>query len=106
VQPYFARIIEINGKDIISTSRWNRIACAELNLDRELFHTDLQMNKIADIQKKYGDSICIKVFHEEHLFLLENNMVDKKIDDIIQEFKLIPYDKYIERCSKFRKEHL
>ena len=106
VMPYFARVIEINGKDIVSTSRWNRIAFCEINLDRELFHTDLQMNIIAEIQKKYGEKITIKTFHEEHLFLLENNMENTTINNIIEEFGLISYDNYIKRCTKFKNKHL
>jgi len=106
VMPYFGRIIEINGEDITSTSRWNRLAYCEINLDRELFHTDLQMDKIAEIQKKYGDKVCVKVFHEEHLFLVENNMDNKNISDIIREFDLIPFNKYIDRCTQFRAAHL
>lgn len=106
VMPYFARVIEIDGSDIVSTSRWNRIAVCEMNLDRKIFHTDLQMNKIDDMQKKYADKITLKVLHEEHLFIVENNMNDRTIDDIVKEFELISYDDYIARCAKFRNEHL
>ena len=54
VWPYHARVIEINGQIVCTTSRWNRIAFYELNLDRALLHTDLQMDKILDIQKSMG----------------------------------------------------
>jgi predicted amidohydrolase len=106
VMPYFARIIEINGEDAASTSRWNRIAYYDLNLDRELFHTDGQMEKIAVVQKKYGERVGVKVFHEEHLFLLENNGAGKTIQDIIDEFGLVPYDEFIKHCTEFRNNHV
>jgi len=106
VWPYHARIIEINGQIVSTTSRWDRIAYYEMNLDRDLFHTDMQMGKIFEIQKKYGKDIVIKSFTEEHLFLLENNVVGKTIEDIIKEFELITYKDYISRCTSFRKRHI
>ena len=71
-----------------------------------MFHTDLQKDKIFDIQKKYGDGVSLKSFTQEHLFILENNIPGKTINDIIQEFELITYEEYISRCTKFRNEHL
>ena len=106
VWPYHARVIDLNGQIVASSSRWSRIAYHELNLDRALFHTDMQMNKIAEIQKKYGNAITIKSYTEEHLFLLENNVSGKTIDDIIQEFELITYKDYINRCTEFREANL
>jgi len=54
VWPYHARVIDINGQVVCSTSRWSRIVFYELNLDRALFHTDKQMDKITEIQKNMG----------------------------------------------------
>jgi len=106
VWPYHARVVDITGRIVCSTSRWSRIAFYELNLDRALFHTDLQMQHISQIQKKYGDGVTLTSFTEEHLFLLENNMEDKSINDIIGEFGLIPYREYIDRCTKFRDKYI
>lgn len=106
VMPYFSRIIEINGMDIASTSRWSRIAYGEINLDRELFHTDQQIEKITAIQKKYGNDVTIRIFHEEHMFLLENNIPEKNIGDIIKEFDLVPFKEFIARCTEFRNNYI
>ncbi len=106
VWPYHARVIDVNGDVLCSTSRWSRVAFYELNLDREWYHTDLQMNKIAEIQKKYGDAVTVKTFTEEHLFLLENNVPGKTVKDIAAEFGLISYKDYIARCTAFRNNHL
>lgn len=102
VWPYHARVFDIDGRIIHSTSRWSRILFCEVNLDRGLFHTDLQMEKISGIQKKYGDLVDIKTYTEEHLFVLENNISGKSVEDIAAEFDLIPYDDYISRCTSFR----
>ncbi len=102
VWPYHARVYEITGEKLASTSRWSRILFHELNLDRGLFHTDKQMQKIIAIQKKYGDKVVLKTYTEEHLILLENLVPDKTIQDIIKEFDLVTYKDYIEQCTKFQ----
>jgi predicted amidohydrolase len=99
VWPYHARIYDITGEKLVSTSRWNRILFHELNLDRALLHTDNQMQKIIAIQKKYGENVLIKAFTEEHLFLLENQIPNKTIKDLLKEFDLVTYKDYIEQCT-------
>jgi predicted amidohydrolase len=106
VQPYHARVIDLDGRILCSTSRWSRIAFCEMNLDRAVFHTDLQMEKIQKIQQKYGSAIKVRTYTEEHLFILENEVDGKTIQDIIQEFDLVTYSDYIARCTDFRANHL
>jgi len=106
VQPYHARVIDLDGRILCSTSRWSRIVFCEINLDRALFHTDLQMDKIQKIQQKYGTGIKIRTYTEEHLFMLENEVPGKTIQDIIKEFDLVTYSDYIARCTRFRANHL
>lgn len=102
VMPYHGRVIDITGEIVASTSRWNRIAAFTLNLDRDLFHTDNQMNKILDIQKKYGPELIVKTYTEEHWILIENNVPGKTINDIAQEFELLSYRDYVARSTCFR----
>jgi beta-ureidopropionase len=102
VWPYHARVYEITGEKLASTSRWSRILFHELNLDRGLFHTDKQMQKIIAIQKKYGDKVVLKTYTEEHLILLENLVPGKTIQDLIKEFDLVTYKDYIEQCTEFQ----
>lgn len=106
VWPYHARVIDIDGRITHTTSRWNRILFCDLNLDRALFHTDLQKDKIEHVLKKYGNLVDIKTYTEEHLFILENNIPGKTITDIIAEFGLVTYDDYISRCTRIRNSSL
>ena len=99
VWPYHSRVIDITGKIITSTSRWGRIASCELNLDKRLFHTDLQSHKIQLIQTKYGKKIHLETFTEEHLFTLESRDHNLTVKDIMNEFNLVDYQTYIERCN-------
>lgn len=99
VWPYHARVIDKTGRILASTSRWGRIACCDLNLDKRLFHTDLQMDKILAIQTRYGQRIHLETFTEEHLFTLESRDPALSVDDIVAEFNLIDYATYIARCT-------
>jgi beta-ureidopropionase len=102
VWPYHARVYDITGEKLASTSRWSRILFHELNLDRALLHTDKQIEKIIAIQKKYGDKVVLKTYTEEHLILLENLIPGKTIQDIIKEFGLVTYKDFIAQCTEFQ----
>ena len=106
VWPYHARVIDITGKVLASTSRWSRVVVCDLNLDRELFHTDHQMDKIAEIQARYGSDVVVKTYTEEHLILIESVAAGLSVRDIMDEFGLVSYRDYIARCTDFRNQAL
>jgi hypothetical protein len=104
VWPYHARVVDITGDVLASTSRWSRVAACDLNLDRELLHTDLQIDKIAQIQARYGSDVLVKTYTEEHLILIESLAPGLCVRDIMREFGLVSYRDYIERCTELRNE--
>jgi predicted amidohydrolase len=106
VWPYHARVTDITGEVLASTSRWSRVAMYDLNLDRELLHTDLQADKIGQIQARYGSDVAIKSYTEEHLILLECRAEEISVRDIMDEFGLISYRDYIARCTEHRNQAL
>lgn len=99
VWPYHARVIDTTGRILASTSRWGRIAVCDLNLDKRLFHTDLQMDKILAIQTRYGQRVKLETFTEEHLFTIESRDPGLSVGEIAAEFSLIDYHDYIDRCT-------
>jgi predicted amidohydrolase len=106
VWPYHARVTDITGEVLASTSRWSRVAMCDLNLDRELLHTDLQMDKIAQIQARYGSDVTVKTYTEEHLILLESMAAGLNVREIMEEFGLVSYRDYIARCTECRNQVL
>jgi len=106
VYPYHARVVDVTGEIMAASSRWSRLAFCELNLDREIYHTDMQMDKIIKIQSVYGKDISVKTFTEEHLFMLTNHRSDCTIKDIESEFSLVSYRDYIHRCTKYRNQKI
>lgn len=100
VWPYHARVIDITGRILASTSRWGRLAVCDLNLDKRLFHTDLQSHKIQAIQTRYGQRLRLETYTEEHLFTIESHDPALPVDQVIAEFELIDYRTYIDRCTQ------
>lgn len=105
VMSYHSKFIDISGKILVSTSRWNRLSIIDYNLDSEIFHVDSQYNKILELQTKYGNLISIESFTEEHFFLIQSMTTDFTIKELIDKEGLISYKKYIESCSKLVKDN-
>ena len=55
VWSYHAKIIERTGRVAAATSRWGRIATLDLNLDKQLFHTDCHAHLLLPMQERYGE---------------------------------------------------
>ena len=99
VLSYHARLYDITGEEVTLTSRWQRLGLLELNLDRELFHTDGQADRLVEIQSRYGNAVRVRTFTEEHLFTLESLAPDVSVKEVSAEFRLESYRDYIRRCS-------
>ena len=100
VWPYHARVIDKTGRVLATTSRWGRIAVCDLDLDKRLFHTDGQADRILPIQARYGAQVRVETFTEEHLFTLETLDPALTPDAVIAEFGLVEYDDYVARCTR------
>ena len=99
VWPYHARVIERTGRIVAETSRWSRLVCYDLNLDKRLFHTNGHEHQLLKLQTRYGSRIRIESFTDEHVFTLESIDPDLPIGEIIRDFSLVEYRAFIERCT-------
>jgi hypothetical protein len=52
------------------------------------------------MQTKYGARIRIESYTEEHLFTLESLDPDLSVDQVIDEFKLVDYRSFLDRCTR------
>lgn len=99
VQSYTGKIIDRSGRVLTATSRWGRLASANLDLDQRWFHTDGQAEKILAIQQRYGDRLIVETRGEEHLFFISRLDPSMSLDDVIADFKLIELRDYLARCA-------
>jgi predicted amidohydrolase len=99
VWPYHARVIDITGRIVAMTSRWNRLAMCDLNLDKRMFHTDGQADRLLAIHAKYGRRVEIETFTEEALITISSLDPQLTEAEVIAEFGLMDYGAFISRCT-------
>jgi beta-ureidopropionase len=100
VWDYEARVVDITGRALAQTTRWARLAIADLDLDKRLFNIDGQYEQILQIRSAYGNRVSVETLNEEHMFALTSCDPSVSLDEIIAEFGLIEHDDYIARCSE------
>ena len=100
-----AKFIDPSGHVVLKTSRWDRLAVLDVDLDRTLFHTDDNWLKIPAIHAKYGDRVSILAYSEENYFTLETADEDLSVSDVIAEFGLETYDAYHTRVTRIQEKY-
>ena len=83
-----ARIIDISGNDLDSSSTFVRYAWANINLEKVNVTTWPTNGKLPDIFKKYGNRLGIKVWDNNGVITIESHDPDIKVLDVLKEFKI------------------
>lgn len=92
-------IFDITGEIIASSGMFQPWADATIRLSKRLFEIDLHMGKMREAEKKYGRRISVKWYHDEDQFTLASLDPEVAVEDIIEEFGLLPVGDYIARCE-------
>lgn len=100
VRTEHSRIIDITGKILASTSRWHRFATETIDLEKELFHIDDQVEKILRIQLELGSRARIEAMTEEHIFTLESCDPAWSVARIKAEYGLESFGDYHRRAEE------
>ena len=99
-QPGGAEIIDPAGDVIAESGPWEPWLCAPVNLEKGLFHTDFQMDKVHKLEAKYGRAVGVKWLQSENWFLLEAIESGLTIAQLKSEFGLVPLDEYLDRAQR------
>jgi hypothetical protein len=117
VYPYHAKIVDLTGRVVASTrctlvppspllcfrntlhSRWHRLACWDMPVQRVLCHTDHQPLVPQTLQRVGGRSVRVTAFTEEHVFLVEVVDGSMDLDAFLAQHGVVTYRDYIARCS-------
>lgn len=83
-----ARIIDISGNDLHSSSTFVRYAWANINLEKVNVTTWPTNGRLPEIFKKYGNRLEIKVWDENGVITIESHDPDIKVLDVLKEFKI------------------
>jgi beta-ureidopropionase len=101
---YHSKVIDVTGRVLTATSRWSRVAIRRVDLEKEVFHIDAQVKKLADLQRKLGAAVTVEGFSEENVFTVESNDEAWPMARIKREFGLENFRDYHARASRVQDE--
>lgn len=104
VRTEHSRIIDITGQILASTSRWHRFASKTIDLEKELFHIDDQVEKLMRIQLELGSRAHVEAMTEEHIFTLESHDPAWPVARIKSEYGLESFRDYHRRAEGVQAE--
>ncbi len=95
-----SRIYDITGVELASSGRFQPWAAAALPIGKRLFEIDFHVRKAREIQRKYGDRVELRWYHDDDWFTLASLDPELTVEDLIAEFGLTPLDAYRSRAAK------
>jgi beta-ureidopropionase len=104
VRTEHSRIIDVTGRILASTSRWHRFATETIDLEKELFHIDDQVEKLHRVQLELGSRARVEALTEDHVFTLESNDLAWPVARIKTEYELESFRDYHRRAEDVQHE--
>ena len=102
---HHSKVIDVTGRVLASTSRWSRLVLQRLDLEKEVFHIDAQVQKLAAVQSRLGASVTVEAFSEENVFTVESHDPEWPVSRIKSEFGLENFRDYHARATRVQEEH-
>ena len=94
------RIYDVTGTVLAESGKYQRWIGAELPLGKRVFEIDFHIQKMREIQRKYGQRVQIEWSHDDDWVTLASLDPDLTVEDLIREYDLLPLDEYRERACK------
>jgi predicted amidohydrolase len=90
-----ARIVDMSGNDIHSSSTFVRFAWAEINLEKLNADTWPTNERLPDLFNKYGDRLQIKVWDNTGVITIESMDPNLKVRDVVKEFDILTVEENV-----------
>ena len=94
-----SNIYDITGCVLASSGHYQHWAAAALPLGKRLFEVDFHIEKMRQIETKYGSKVQITWLHDDDWVTLASLDRDLTVEDLIAEFSLTPLDDYRTRAD-------
>lgn len=104
VRSEHSKVIDPTGCVLASTSRWHHVAAATIDLEKEVFHIDQQVDKLFRIQQELGERVSANALSQENVFTLESNDPEWPITRIKEYYGLENLRDYLERATQVQKQ--
>jgi beta-ureidopropionase len=94
-----SKVIDITGQVLASTSHWSRLVTTQIDLEKEVFHIDDQVEKLLRVQGELGDRVRATGYSQENVFTLESNDNEWPLARIKQQYALENFRDYHARAT-------
>jgi beta-ureidopropionase len=94
-----SKIYDITGQVLSSSGHYQPWAAAVLPVGKRLFEMDYHVQKVREIQQKYGSRVEVVWLHDDDWFTLASLDPDLTLEDIMSEFGLTPLNDYRARAT-------
>jgi len=95
-----ASIYDVTGETLAATGKFQQWAGAVVPLGKTVFEIDYHVDKMREIQKKYGSRVEVTWYHDEDLVTLASLDPVLTVQDLIREYELTPHRDYILRAQR------
>ncbi len=95
-----SRVYDITGEVVAESGYFQPWADAALHLGKRLFEIDYNTDKVRKLQQKYGGRALVQWCHDESWFTLASQGPGLSVEELMDEFGLVPLRTYLARCEK------
>ena len=100
--PGIARIIDKTGEVLARTGRAIPISNAQIDLEKQLLHTDFNAAQMESLRSLYGRDVTVRHTHDEALITIESSRDGLAVHKIIEEAKLERLGDYVARNERLQ----
>jgi predicted amidohydrolase len=100
-----ARVVDISGNDLDTSSTFVRYAWARINLEKVIVPAWPARDKLPEIFNKYHDRLGIKVWDYTDVITIESLDGDLKVADVLEEFDIQTYDQLLSEHEETQKKY-
>ncbi|NLF02216.1 MAG: carbon-nitrogen hydrolase family protein [Anaerolineales bacterium] len=98
-------ILDPFGRPMALTDCYTPVAQARVNLDRAMVHLDYQREKFREIERRYGDEVCIDTPPNIGSALITSLTDQRTALDIVREYELELLDDYLARSAEANRDN-
>ena len=95
-----AKVIDITGQILAQTTGYSGMVVQEIDLEKELFHTNYNTDRLLELQAKHGREITLTPLGEEEVFTLQSNNPSLPLAKLKEEFGLESFNDYHARAGR------
>ena len=94
------------GNVVAASTHNHNYAVATVNLDKQLIHQDLNLGKIIELKRKYGDRVTITEQGDIGVLMITSEHEQVSSAEMVKEFGIELLDDYLERSVQARLQKL